>query len=98
MPADIDASFLLVVWRAEDLLECQNGYTVMTLTTPYGQCMQLREKLLHPFHTPAIPHHKLVLAECAQLQRELAGKGPWDMGALKITSCKTFAAQEDSSP
>lgn len=58
--------------------------------------MQLREKLLHPFHTPAIPHYELVLAECAQLQRELAGKGPWDMGALKITSCKTLAGQDSS--
>ncbi len=58
------------------------------------QCLQLREKLLNPFHAPAVPHHEMVLAECAQLQRELQGEGPWEMGALLI---KARAGQEESS-
>ena len=79
-------------------LECQNGYTRMILTTPYGQCMQLREKLLHPFHTPAIPHHELVLAKVYAAAARAGGQGFLGHGCAEFHQLQNFAAPKHSSP
>ncbi len=59
--------------------------------------LQVREKLWHPFYVPATPHHELVLAECVQLQCELAGDAPWDMGQLLITKGNLEDTEEGSN-